>query len=52
VADLEKAGADVVVDEESTIGEMLTQKIKDDHEESSGVLLACRLAGQRPEAAA
>jgi Trk K+ transport system NAD-binding subunit len=52
VADLEKAGADVVVDEESTIGEMLTQKIKDDLEESSGVLLACRLAGQRPEVVA
>jgi CPA2 family monovalent cation:H+ antiporter-2 len=52
VADLEKAGADVVVDEESTIGEMLTRRIKDDLEESSGVLLACRLAGQRPEVAA
>jgi CPA2 family monovalent cation:H+ antiporter-2 len=49
--DLEKAGADVVVDEESTIGEMLTQKIKDGLEESSGVPLACRLAGQRLESA-
>jgi CPA2 family monovalent cation:H+ antiporter-2 len=51
LADLEKAGADVVVDEESTIGEMLTRKIKDCLEESSGVLLACRLAGQRLESA-
>jgi CPA2 family monovalent cation:H+ antiporter-2 len=49
LVDLEKAGADVVVDEESTIGEMLTQKIKDGLGESSGVLLACRLAGRRPE---
>jgi CPA2 family monovalent cation:H+ antiporter-2 len=50
--DLENAGADVVVDEESTIGEMLTRKIKDGLEESSGVLLACRLAGQSPETSA
>jgi CPA2 family monovalent cation:H+ antiporter-2 len=52
MADLKKAGADVVLDEEYTIGEMLTHKIKDGLEESSGVLLACRLAGQRPEVAA
>jgi CPA2 family monovalent cation:H+ antiporter-2 len=52
LGDLEKAGADVVVDEEATIGEMLTQKIKDGLEESSESLLACRLAGKRPEVSA
>jgi CPA2 family monovalent cation:H+ antiporter-2 len=49
LVDLEEAGADVVVDEESTIGEMLTRKIKGGLEESSGALLACRLAGQSLE---
>lgn len=50
--DLEKAGADVVVDEESVIGEMLSAKIKDNLDESAGTLLACRLAGHRLEASA
>jgi CPA2 family monovalent cation:H+ antiporter-2 len=52
LSDLEKAGADVVVDEEITIGEMLTQKIKDGLGESSEILLACRLAGTTTEVSA
>ena len=52
MGDLEKTGADVVVDEEATIGEMLTQKIKDGLDESSGALLACRLAGKQLEVSA
>jgi voltage-gated potassium channel Kch len=52
LADLEKSGADVIVDEEFTIGEVLAKKIKDGLAESSGVLLACRLAGQGVEVSA
>ena len=48
-ADLEKAGADMVVDEETTMGQMLSQKIIENIEESSGSILACRLGGQTPE---
>ncbi len=50
LADLEKAGADIVVDEETTIGQMLSQKIMQNIQENSGTVLACRLAGQTPEA--
>ena len=49
LGDLEKAGADVVVDEETTMGEMLSRKILEGLEETSDSLLACRLAGQTPE---
>jgi CPA2 family monovalent cation:H+ antiporter-2 len=60
LADLEKAGADIVIDEESTVGQMLTQRIIDvgqmltqriiEHiQESSGSIFACRMAGQTPE---
>ena len=49
LADLEKAGADMVVDEETTMGQMLSQKIIDNLEEGSVCPLACRLAGQTPE---
>ena len=49
LADLEKAGADMVVDEETTMGQMLSQKIIENIEESSGSILACRLGGQTPD---
>jgi CPA2 family monovalent cation:H+ antiporter-2 len=52
LADLEKAGADVVVDEETTVGQMLSQKIIENLDEISGCTLACRLAGQEPELSA
>jgi hypothetical protein len=48
-ADLGKAGADIVVDEESTVGQMLTQRIIEHIQESSGSIFACRMAGQTPE---
>ncbi len=47
--DLEKAGADIVIDEESTVGQMLTQRIIEHIQESSGSIFACRMAGQTPE---
>ena len=49
LADLEKAGADIVIDEESTVGQMLTQRIIEHIQESSGSIFACRMAGQTPE---
>ena len=49
LADLEKAGADMVIDEETTMGQMLSQKIIENIEESSGSILACRLGGQTPD---
>ena len=49
LAELEKAGADLVIDEESTVGQMLTQKIIEHIQESSGSIFACRMAGQTPE---
>jgi CPA2 family monovalent cation:H+ antiporter-2 len=49
LADLEKGGADIVIDEEATMGQMLSQKIIDYIKESSGSGMACRLAGQMPE---
>jgi len=49
LADLEKAGADIVIDEESTVGQMLTQRIIEHIQESSGSIFACRIAGQTPE---
>ena len=48
LADLEKAGAVMVVDEEITIGQILSEKIINALEESSGAVFACRLSGQRP----
>jgi Trk K+ transport system NAD-binding subunit len=49
LSDLEKAGADIVIDEETTMGEMLGQKIMEGLEESSGAIMACRMGGQTPE---
>ena len=44
--DLEKAGADMIIDEELNMGEMLSKKIIESIGESSGTNMACRLAGQ------
>jgi len=44
--ELKQAGATIVVDEETTMGEMLSRKITEGLEDESGSLLACRLAGQ------
>jgi CPA2 family monovalent cation:H+ antiporter-2 len=49
MSDLERAGADIVIDEETTMGEMLGQKIMEGLEESSGSIMACRMGGQTPE---
>lgn len=47
--DLEKAGADIVIDEENTVGKMLSEKILENLEDDSGLILACRMGGQTPE---
>jgi CPA2 family monovalent cation:H+ antiporter-2 len=52
LADLQEAGADMVVDEETSMGEMLSRQIVEHLQESSGTILACRLGGQTPETAA
>ncbi len=44
--DLEDAGADIVVDEETRIGHILAHHILDFMRETSGEIIACRLAGQ------
>jgi hypothetical protein len=49
VADLEGAGADIVVDEEITMGNMLSRKIIDYLLNGSTAVVACRLGGQTPE---
>ncbi|PQP35032.1 sodium:proton exchanger [Desulfobacteraceae bacterium SEEP-SAG9] len=50
VAELQGAGADIVVDEEITMGNMLSQQIVDHLTDDSGAVVACRLGGQTPEA--
>jgi len=47
--DLKSAGADLVVDEETSMGQMLSRNIIEHLQDSSGTILACRLAGQTPE---
>jgi CPA2 family monovalent cation:H+ antiporter-2 len=47
--ELEKAGADVIVDEETLMGQTLTLKIAEHMQEVSGEALACGLAGCNPE---
>jgi K+:H+ antiporter len=47
--DLQKAGADIVVDGELTMGEMLSSKIISYLNHESGTLLACPLRDQTPE---
>jgi len=49
LADMKKAGADLVVDEEASMGQMLSQQIIEHLQDSSGAFLACRLGGQTPE---
>jgi K+:H+ antiporter len=44
--DLEKAGATVIVDEETMVGEMLSQRITDSLADENSTLLACRLSGK------
>ena len=50
--DLVKAGADMIIDEETSTGELLGKMIIKSIDESSGSTLACRLAGQSPEISA
>jgi CPA2 family monovalent cation:H+ antiporter-2 len=45
--DLQEAGADVVVDEESVVGDMLAQKLCDLTLQQQGITMACGLAGER-----
>ncbi len=47
--ELEKAGANVIVDEETLMGQTLTLKIAEHMQEVSGEALACGLAGRNPE---
>jgi len=47
--DIEKAGADIIIDEESVVGRQLARKIVDHLQTNSDRALACRLAGQPPE---
>ena len=49
IPDLKKAGADIIVDEELSSGKVLAQHIMSFVQESSGEVIACRLAGQEPE---
>jgi CPA2 family monovalent cation:H+ antiporter-2 len=49
IADLKKAGADIVVDEEISMGDMLSRQIVDYLKDDSGAVVACRLGGQTPE---
>ncbi len=44
--DLKKAGASFVIDEETTMGEMLSKRITDSLSGESGTMLACRLTGR------
>ena len=46
---LHKAGADIVVDEEITMGDMLSRRIVEHLTDESGILIACRLGGQTPQ---
>jgi len=47
--DLERAGADVVVDEEMTMGDRLSQKILELLKGASNTMVACRLSGRMPD---
>jgi CPA2 family monovalent cation:H+ antiporter-2 len=46
IGDLEKAGADIVIDEETTIGHTLARHIVHFLQEASGTTLACRMSGR------
>jgi voltage-gated potassium channel Kch len=45
---LRQAGADIIVDEESIVGNTLAHKIVEFLQEASGTLFACRLSGTQP----
>ncbi len=49
VVDLQEAGATIVVDEEITMGDMLSRQIVDHLKDDSGAIVACRLGGRTPE---
>jgi CPA2 family monovalent cation:H+ antiporter-2 len=49
MAALHEAGADIVVDEEITMGDMLSRQIIEHLIDESGALVACRLGGQTAE---
>ena len=49
MVDLQEAGANIVVDEEITMGDMLGRQIVDHLKDDSGAMVACRLGGQTPE---
>jgi CPA2 family monovalent cation:H+ antiporter-2 len=46
IGDLENAGADIVIDEETTIGRTLALRLVHFLQEASGTTLACRLSGR------
>ena len=48
----ESAGADLIIDEETLVGQTLAGRITEQMQEESGRALACGLAGQDPEDAA
>jgi len=49
MSDLRNAGANLIVDGETTVGDMLGQQIIARLIDESGTLVACRLSGQAPE---
>jgi len=49
MTDLQKAGANIVVDGEITVGDMLSQEIMAYLTDELGALMACRLVGRMPE---
>lgn len=49
LTELKQAGADMIVDEEIVTGKKLAQHLMSFIQESSGQVIACRLAGQEPE---
>lgn len=46
LADLRNAGADIIVDEETNIGILLSKEVLESIHNRSGTAIACRLAGQ------
>lgn len=49
LGDFQDAGADIVVDEEISMGNMLSRQIIDQLTDDSGAAVACRLGGRTPE---
>ena len=47
--EFENAGVDIIVDEETLMGQVLAERITMHMQEISGTALACGLAGQQPE---